>query len=313
MNDKTTYTEDTSGNDKNRKDSGRLSGFFSSILALLLMLLGLNACEEQTDWDLQTVPSDMIVVESVITNEMKQQSVKITFPQEGYNDSVLPVRGAEVIVTVNGNVYNFKESPDQPGIYLSNVPFEGKPGKEHSLLISYGNKVFTAKSGMVNWQGNFGEGIYVTRKDDNLYRLVWLSRPYHPKKALMYELLIDWSHLPAWKDSSWSSTHARMFYYTLPTLDVSEIFAPAIEAVRFPLGTKITERRYTLTPQHADFVRDLLSETTWQGGYFSSAPSNVGTNLSSGAIGYFGACAVLSNTSVVNGLISKSTLTDTEQ
>lgn len=310
MNDDNLFTEIIAGNGRNRKGSVRAGGFFIGITALLLMLLGLNACEEHTDWDLQTVKSDLIVVESVITNEMKQQMVKITYPQEGYNDSVLPVSGAEVIVTVNGNVYNFHESTEQPGLYLSNEPFEGKPWKEHSLLISYNNRVYTAKSGMVSFQGNFGANIYVTRRDNDLFRLVWLSRPYHPNKSLMYELLLDWSHLPAWKDSSWSATHARMFYYTLPTLDVSEIFAPAAEAVRFPLGTKITERKYTLTPQHAEFVRALLSETTWQGGYFSSAPSNVGTNLSAGAIGYFGACAVTTNTTVVNGLIPKSLSAD---
>jgi hypothetical protein len=47
-----------------------------------------------------------------------------------------------------------------------------------------------------------------------------------------------------------------------------------------------------LNPDHAEFIRSLLSETSWQGGVFSSVPSNVKTNLSDGAVGYFGVCDV---------------------
>ena len=81
-----------------------------------------------------------------------------------------------------------------------------------------------------------------------------------------------------------------MLFYTLPTLDVSQIFAPPVEAVSFPAGTVITESRYSLTPEHAGFVREMLLETSWQGGLFSSVPANVTTNLSDGAVGWFGAC-----------------------
>jgi hypothetical protein len=85
-----------------------------------------------------------------------------------------------------------------------------------------------------------------------------------------------------------------MLFYTLPTLDVSEIFAPEMEKILFPGGTIITERRYSLTPGHAEFIRELMLETNWTGGLFSLANSNVMTNLSDGAIGYFGACSVTS-------------------
>jgi hypothetical protein len=85
-----------------------------------------------------------------------------------------------------------------------------------------------------------------------------------------------------------------MLFYTLPTLDVSEIFAPVMESISFPAGTIITERRYSLTPEHAEFLREMLLETSWTGGLFSVANSNVTTNLSEGAAGYFGACSVTS-------------------
>jgi hypothetical protein len=83
-------------------------------------------------------------------------------------------------------------------------------------------------------------------------------------------------------------------FYTLKTLDVSEVFAPAVEEISFPAGTIIEERRYSLTAAHAEYLRTLLSETTWQGGLFTTPSANVATNLSAGATGFFGVCAVTS-------------------
>jgi hypothetical protein len=84
----------------------------------------------------------------------------------------------------------------------------------------------------------------------------------------------------------------------LPTLDVSQMFAPAMETVLFPKGTIITEKRYSLSTQHAAFIRALLAETNFQGGLFNSVPSNLPVNLSNNGIGFFGASAVTIKTRV---------------
>ena len=91
-----------------------------------------------------------------------------------------------------------------------------------------------------------------------------------------------------------------MLFYTLPTLDVSEVFAPQMEEIYFPAGSSITERRYSITPGHAEFIRELLLETNWAGGLFNVASANVTTNLSNGALGFFGLCAVTQLSVIVN-------------
>ncbi|MCO5267212.1 MAG: hypothetical protein M9948_15220, partial [Lentimicrobium sp.] len=68
--------------------------------------------------------------------------------------------------------------------------------------------------------------------------------------------------------------------------------------IRFPSGTTITERKYSLTTEHAAYLRALLSETTWQGGLFNTAPANLPTNLSGNGMGYFGICAVIQKTEI---------------
>jgi hypothetical protein len=270
----------------------------STIIICFFLLL--VSCEKKTDWSLEQGMPNMIIVDGMITDELKIQSIRITKPAVAVNDLPEAVIGAEVIVTVNENVYHFHEQPGNPGTYQSDVAFKGVPGDEHSLLVTYENKVYSAKSGMVAWIGNFGAGIYAARKDNGMYKIVWLSRSYNPTHAVMYELLLDWSKVNGYENDDSVSTHARLLYYTLPTLDVSEVLSPAAETVRFPAGTLITERRFTLTTQHAAYIRALLSETTWQGGYFPTASANVPTNLSSGATGFFGACAVITRTDKIN-------------
>jgi hypothetical protein len=115
----------------------------------------------------------------------------------------------------------------------------------------------------------------------------------------MYEILLDWANAPGFENSNADSCKAKLYYYTLPTLDVSEVFAPTLEAVSFPKGTILTERKYSLTDEHAAFIRALLLETTWSGGYFNTASANVPTNLSKGAVGFFGACGVAEKVEVV--------------
>ena len=103
---------------------------------------------------------------------------------------------------------------------------------------------------------------------------------------------VDWSSAPGYETENPELYKAKLYYYTLPTIDVNEVFAPNIEKVGFPSGTKITVRRYSLTDEHAAFLRALLLETTWSGGYFNTASANIPTNLSTGALGFFGACGV---------------------
>jgi hypothetical protein len=86
----------------------------------------------------------------------------------------------------------------------------------------------------------------------------------------MYEILLDWAVVAGYEHLEAHETRARLIYYTLPTLDVSQIFAPPAETVLFPSGTKITERRYSLAPNRGFLYGGSCLETSWQGGI--SAP-----------------------------------------
>jgi hypothetical protein len=275
-------------------------------ITITITLLLLASCEKQTDWELQPGDNNLVVVDGIITDELIYQSIKLSRSVDNPNDNPEPVTGAEVIVSVSGNVYHFEEQSGTSGTYISDDEFAGKPGKEHSLLITSGNTVYSAKAGMMQAGGNFEPVTFLKNKENGLFQIFLVSNPYNPRHAAIYELLLDWSGVAGYEDADSAETHSRLLYYTLPTLDVSEVLSPAMEAIYFPAGTMVVERRYSLSTEHAAFIRALLSETNWQGGYFSSASANVPSNLSNGAVGFFGACSITTRTDIVKDIFPSS-------
>jgi len=263
-------------------------------LAIFCLLLSLvSSCEKQTDWDLQTGNMDLLVVDGIITNEFKLQTITITRPVSGINDTPEPVRGATVLVSSDQLAHTFVEDSLHPGRYASEKPFKGIAKKTYSLLITSGNQVYSSKAELAPPAGNFDFIRYQKGESDHKYHFTRVPTQYSPVLPARYEIQLDWSKVPGYENENPDLCRMTVYYYTLPTMDVSEVFAPGTENITFPAGTVLTERRYSLTDEHAAFIRALLLETTWQGGYFNTASANIPTNLSTGAIGFFGACGVL--------------------
>jgi hypothetical protein len=269
------------------------------ILRYLILVFLLAGCEEETNWPLQTGNNNQVVVDGTITDDKRIQVIHLTNTVDNLNTIPAPVTGATVIITLEDSVYNFTESPVNPGTYFSNTAFAGKKNKVHSLLVTHGSNLYSAKANMEPGVLVFPDLKYVLDNESKLFHIskVYFSE-FNPVKPAMFEILLDWSQVAGYQDTDPRACKARLLYYVLPTLDVSQVFAPETGQVNFPQGTIIVENRYSLTTGHAAFFRELLSETTWQGGFFNSAAANIPTNLSQGAIGYFGACAVNTRTEV---------------
>lgn len=263
-----------------------------------LSLLVFISCEKQTEWPIQADETSRIVVEGMLTNEVRTHSIRLFRTVSELNMAPQAVSGAGVIISDADSSWFLPEQAGNPGCYVTKNNFSAKPGVFYTLLVTYEGIVYSAKTQsvpvtpfeMLRFSRNPGE---------SLYHITWVANPYNAIQPAMYEILLDWSQLPEYSTQDSASCTARLYFYSLPTLDVSEVFAPEIERIRFPAGTKITERKYSLTREHVEFVRAMISETTWKGGFFDSAPANVPTNISNGALGFFAACNVIKNSIVV--------------
>lgn len=270
-----------------------IRNFFTAIVLGVIVLLA--GCEKAIDWPVAGDTNDYIVVDGMITDEYKIQEIRLTKTVSAPNEPPESVTNAEVIVSTDDRVFTFKVDPSRPGHYISDTLFAGVPGKEYTLFINDGNRIISARAKMVAIS-NFIFLRYAHQGNNKLFRITWVSNPYSAGNPAMYEILLDWSNVQGYEDLPPDSTKARLLYYTLPTLDVSQMFAPEIETVLFPPGTIITERKFSLTSEHAAYIRALLAETNFQGGLFNSVPSNLPKNLSGSGVGYFSACAMISKT-----------------
>jgi hypothetical protein len=260
---------------------------------LIFIIIATLGCVKKTDWPISGQSLNLIVVDGNITDESKSQTIRITLPVKDLNVPPLPVTGATVLISNEDSTWQLAENPVNSGCYLTEPTFLARLGKTYTLLIYLDNQVYSAKSYMVPGSV-FNELQYVKNTDDNLFHIDWVASAFSSENPAMWEILLDWSNVQGYENADPGSCQARMLFYTLPTIDVSEIFAPVMQQISFPAGTIINERRYSITPEHAEFLRELLLETNWTGGMFSLANANVMTNLTNGAIGYFGACSVTS-------------------
>jgi hypothetical protein len=132
----------------------KINYFQTALLACLSLSLG--SCikpEEEITWDLTNHPP-MLVVDGTVTNEFKNQGVRLTLSNTYFSSGdPAVVHDALVYVTEGNNTYTFTESPDSTGWYYSNDPFAGLSGKTYSLRINLkenvnGQKEYTSSSTM---------------------------------------------------------------------------------------------------------------------------------------------------------------------
>ncbi len=253
-----------------------------------LILLLLLACEERFNDPLNTRPTNLLVVEAVLTNELVPQKINLSFPYQQLNGAPTPATGAVVQVVENDAViYSFYENILQPGEYIS-APFRAVFGEEYKLEIQIQGKEYYATDSSV---------------------------PVEPLTPLQYKMVNNQFELVLYETGTISNyiDHTitsednsgcmpclgRVIFYDLKSIDVNEIYKPGKKSFLFPAGSTIIRRKYSVSASYRTYLRSMLSETEWRGGIFDVDRANVATNLSTGATGFFAVSTVISDTTVV--------------
>ena len=262
---------------------------------MLLFLTLLLGCEAPTDWTFSPQENGELVVEAILTNEEKKQELELSLTYSDLNGAPLPATGATVRVSGAGETYTFIEASSRPGMYLSQEAFAAQLFTDYFLEMEWEGQTYQARNSMVQVIPFQPLTFVPVGNNDSLRTIGAAPSLFSPHEQAMYEIDIDWRHLTG-SDSS----RARVYYYTFNTIDVSELFRPAQETVYFPKGSIVTIAKYSLNPEFGAYCRALLMETEWQGGVFDENSSSLPTNVSNGGHGFFGVCAVVRDTVIVN-------------
>ncbi|MEN8119059.1 MAG: DUF4249 family protein [Bacteroidota bacterium] len=264
---------------------------------VILLFLVFTSCEKEVAWTFEPTTSQ-IAVDGLLTNVKKSHLIRITKSVAELNEEPEPVSKAFVTINNGDTVQILTEFPENSGIYKTDSNYWPVINKIYSLQILYNGERYTATARMVPVTP-FNKLSYVYNPNNNMYYIDSVAKSFSSKESAMYEIIIDWSHLPDYANLPFTEKRATLYYYTLRTIDISQVFAPDKETAYFPLGARILEKKYSLAPQHAEFIRSMLSETEWRGGFFDVTQANVRTNISNGGLGFFGASTVISDTLTV--------------
>lgn len=264
--------------------------FLKNQTTFWLLILLLLSCEKSTNWELETQPNRQLVVEAILTNELKKQEIRLSQTFSNLNDSVPPVTEAEIWVNADEQIFRFIPDTEKQGQYLSNIPFAAAKHLDYQLTIEWSDTTFTAISTLSNVTP-IPEIIFKPNSDSTLLAFDNFVPIYHPAEQAMYEVDVDWSHL-----SNDFPNQAKVFFYTFSSVHINEIIRPPKEEVAFPKGSIIVIKKYGLNDDFAAFLMAKAIETEWNGSFFYSNPDNIPSNLDNGALGFFSTCAVMSDT-----------------
>jgi len=257
------------------------------------IIIVVAGCEEEIRWNLKIRESDVIVVEGVITNERIQHQVRLTRPVKRLNEVPELVTGAAVTISDQTSTFILSEFSEGSGIYLTDS-IRAVFGKIYTLNIKLGENEYFAETTIAAVTPFDSLNYSVADGSGDFFELIFKENADEPS---MTEYYLNWSDVPGFTDDE--SCRAKVIYYNLNTIDAGEMFRPESEQVLFPPGTVIIRRKYSMNEAYAAFIRTLLSETEWRGGLFDVQPGNVQTNLSNGAVGYFSASTVISDTTII--------------
>lgn len=258
---------------------------YRTLPILMLLIGGVYACEKSIDWELKTQLPNTIVVEAMLTNQLKTQEIKLSKPFTDLNAEPTPLRGATVKVILLNDTILFNDHDTHPGLYKSEKVFAASLNRVYRLHIKTDTSIYISRARMAPIIAA-NKPTFTNTSDSGFYRIQWNNSPYHPYHNAMYSALISWGHLPQFQNRT--DTAALLYHYTISSLHVSHIIFPQDqEKVSFPGGSKVIFTQYSLNKEFADFLKAFLSETQWQGSLFEEARGNLPSNISNGGLGYF--------------------------
>lgn len=269
------------------------------IISTMFFAVLFSSCEKKTNWKIKSSQEQLLIVNGIITNEHKNQTIKLSLSYSDLNGEESYVSDATVSVSDETQIFNFHKDIENKGTYISDNKFSGVINKTYTLSINYKGKKYSAQANMLPVSLSLPLP-YKQLPDTNMFYIVADIASFNPDVSSMYEVILDWSEVDGYENLPVSETSGHLFFYNLTTIDVNQIFSSNQEIIYFPQGTKMTQIKYSLSRQHEEFIRSILIETQWHGGFFDIEDGNVYTNLSSGALGFFGACSVISMNSVID-------------
>lgn len=265
------------------------------IVYILLFIPLLQSCTEVIDFDLNDEQA-RIVIDAVLTDEVKQHQVRLTKSTSFYFNEIAPtVSGADVSISGGGEVFQFTESATEPGLYLSAANAQGKIGVIYTLNVFAENETYTA----IDTLRGVSEidTVFAFPQIDTLFTLdtsytiimFGQEKPGRGDHYMWNYYVNDTLRSPELRDKNFGNDD---FVDGSNPVDGFPVFT-GINFEDIEVGDRVRLEMLSVGEDYLDYAFELFLQTDFRGGFFDGPPANIRTNLSNGALGYFRTSAVV--------------------
>jgi len=265
---------------------------------LMLIVFIFTGCQKVINVDLN-VAAPRLVIEGLVTDNIGPYTVTISKSGSYFNQPVLPpVSGALVIITDDaGKIDTLKES--QPGIYLTSK-LRGIPGRTYTLKVLSENSEYTGTSTM-----HSHVVIDSIKFEKSQLRGIGFGGSRENTNVDINSFFKDPAEKNFYRVKTYTNDSTRVGNYRLYDDQYTNGEEIDLRVGRATLGDTDRFELYSLDKQTYEYYR-TLSDLLRTNPLFGSTPANPNSNLSNGALGYFGAVAVSYKTIIITDSILNS-------
>lgn len=269
------------------------------IALLMAGLVTTFSCTEIVEIELDSTYDRLVVYGTITTDSLQHEVILTSTTNYFYSDTPPPVEKALVSVTTGDFSYEYEESPDRPGVYISSIAYRGEPGTVYQLEISNVDidkngetEFYSASTSMpqIIPADSIAIQKFVTPFFSAHQVALWTGDPpgknYYSYKLyrngeLINKRLEDFTVQP---DDFFNDSYiAGLPVGILSDDDEEEVVVP---------GDIVTLEINSITGEYYDFVTQAQSEIFGNNPLFSGPPANVSSNLDNGAVGIFTAYSI---------------------
>jgi hypothetical protein len=269
------------------------------IMISIMPFLVFSGCQKVINVDLNEA-APRIVIEGLINDRRGPYAVIISKSGSYFNQPVLEaVSGAQAIITDNfTNVDTLIEKA--PGVYITKE-LRGVPGRIYTLKVISEGEEYSGTSTMSN-RVNI-DSLKLVKSDYQRFEFDGNNRAdSHTEIHCFFRDPPEKNYyrIKVYKNDSINTENYRLYddQYTNGRLtELRVIHAEAHATYRIEL--------LSLDKQTYGYYR-TLQDLLYSNPFFGSTPANPNNNLSNGALGYFGTCAVSSKTIIITDSLINS-------
>lgn len=273
-----------------------------NIITIIVILFSFYSCTESFDADLVDMNGNRLVVEGAFTNQHKIHEITLSRTGKYYlNGETDRVLGASVSITDNDTVINLYDNNDD-GVYETERDLAGKVNHTYTLNISLENgEQYTATETILPINP-IDSVKYVYDKsqnpfdDEKYYHIkIYVQESPVPNQFYQWDLFVD--------DTCVTDTLRLKRVESDDLLNGNYVSGWTVYELESEKITKdehiVTLQMSSISEERYAFHYSVLMETDYSGGMFSGNPSNVPSNISNGAFGFFRASAVSEKSIIV--------------